>query len=492
MTTDSRKVGKGSLYIAIRGGSADGHDFIAEAADNGAAAAVAESSWMKDNPDPGIPVIAAENTRRAASRLFAAWYCGEGWDAGAVNTRLVAVTGTNGKTTVAHMISHILSYAGYKTGLIGTVGASLGGKNQPDARTYKSRYTMTTPPPEEFYDVICDMIRSGAEYIVFEASSHGIAQERLSGLDVTGAELAAAVFTNLTPEHMDYHAGMEDYFAVKCRLFTEYDPEIKIINTSDGYGERLFSMCGGRKISVKTAGGGGDSVYPHGVMMLGAAGVEYMYSSPGAIFPINCPVPGRYTVYNSIEAAAAALSLGVDPVTVRDALSSFRGVRGRMERVRCDTTKFSPHVFIDFAHTPAALSGLLKSLREAEPSGRLVLVFGCGGDRDRTKRAVMGKIAGESADLTIITSDNSRTERAEDIIAEILRGVPAGADFKVITDRTEAINYAIMNATARDVIVLAGKGHENYEDSGGVRRRFDEREVVAAAIEERYSRLGGI
>ncbi len=358
MTTDSRKVEKGSLFIAIRGTKSDGHDHIAEATAAGAAAVVAEPGRCAP---PGVPVIECENTRRACSRLFAAFYGGEA--ASACKTRLIAVTGTNGKTTVAHMIRHILSYAGYKTGLIGTVGTSFGG------RAYASDYTMTTPPPEEFYRIIWDMIGSGADYIVFEASSHGIAQERLAGLDVVGAELAAAVFTNLTPEHMDYHGGMEDYFAVKCRLFTEYGPKVKIVNTADEYGRRLCSLIKDGAVSVDVDGGGRPgTVYPRGIAMLGAAGVEYVYTSPDAIFPISCPVPGRYTVYNSIEAAATALSLGVDAVTVRDAICTFAGVRGRMERVRCDTTKFSPHVFIDFAHTPAALSGLLTSLREADGS----------------------------------------------------------------------------------------------------------------------------
>lgn len=479
MTTDSRKVEKGSLYIAIRGGSVDGHDYIADAVARGAAAVVAEHECGAD-----VPVIVERDTRRAASRLFAAWYGGD--EAGRTHkTSLIAVTGTNGKTSVSYMIRHILADAGMRVGLIGTVEVSFGG------RSYELPYPMTTPPPEEFYRVVWDMIRSGADCIVFEASSHGIAQERLAGLDITGCELAAAVFTNLTPEHMDYHSGMEDYFAVKCRLFTEFKPKIKIINTADDYGRRLYSMCEDGAVSVDTDGGGNSgSVYPHGAVMLGASGVEYLYTSPTAIFPVRCPVPGKYTVYNSLDAAACALSLGVDPVTVKDSLGTFCGVRGRMERVKCDTTKFSAPVFIDFAHTPAALSGLLSSIREAEPSGRLVLLFGCGGDRDRTKRAVMGRIAAEGADHVIVTSDNSRGERAEDIISEILTGIPSGVSHAVIPDRASAIEYAIMTATPNDVIVLAGKGHESYEDSGGVRRHFDEREVVCEAIEKRYERFG--
>lgn len=483
MTTDSRKVEKGSLYIAVCGVNADGHDFVGEAVSRGAAAIMAE----RDIGDIGVPVIITKNTRRAASRLFAAWYGGDDAER-AHKTRLIAVTGTNGKTTVTHMIRHILAYAGKRVGLIGTVGITLGD------RAYDTPHPMTTPPPEEFYRVMWDMIRSDADYIIFEASSHGIAQERLGGLDILGCELAAAVFTNLTPEHMDYHSGMDDYFGVKARLFLEYSPRVKIINTADEYGRRLFAMCGEGAVAVDTAGGGGadGAVYPHGAVTLGAAGIEYLYTSPEAIFPISCPVPGRYTIYNSIEAAACAISLGVDPVTMKEALGLFCGVRGRMERVRCDTTKFTPPVFIDFAHTPAALSGLLYSLREAEPYGRIVLLFGCGGDRDRTKRAVMGRIASETADFTIVTSDNSRSERAADIIAEILTGVPDGTKYIVIPDRAEAIEYAIMNATSQDVIVLAGKGHESYEDVGGVRRHFDEREIVARAIEKRYSLSGGI
>lgn len=484
MTTDSRKAGKGSLYIAIRGVNADGHDFIGEALSRGAAA-IAVSDAAAKAAGEGIPVITVSDTRRLASRMFAAFYGGD--EAGEPHkTKLIAVTGTNGKTTVTHMIRHILAYAGYSVGLIGTVGITLGRER------YDTAQHMTTPPPEEFYRVLWDMIRSDTDYIVFEASSHGIAQERLAGLDILGCELAAAVFTNLTPEHMDYHTGMEDYFAVKSRMFSEFGAKIKIINTSDAYGRRLYGLCPEGAVAVDTDGIGGGTVYPHGSMMLGAAGVQYMYTSDSAVFPVRCGVPGRYTVANSIEALACTTALGIDAVTARDAIGTFGGVRGRMERVRCDTTKFTPPVFIDFAHTPAALEGLLHSVRETAPDKRLVLLFGCGGDRDRTKRAVMGRIATALSDYTIITSDNSRGERADDIIAEILLGVPASAPHTVITDRASAIEYAVMNATPCDIIILAGKGHEDYDDSGGVRRHFDEREIVAAAIEKRYGSMGAV
>ncbi len=481
ITTDSRKAGAGDLFIAIRGVRTDGHDYIDEVIKKGVAAVASE----REVPGAGVPVVVTDSTRKFVSRAYSAWYGGDE-ACRPHKTRLVAVTGTNGKTTITHMMRDILSNAGYKVGVIGTVGASLG------ERGYGSAYPMTTPSPDEFYSFLWDMIRNGADYIVFEASSHGISQERLAGLDMLGCEMSAAIFTNLTPEHLDYHADMEDYFYVKSRLFTEFSPKISIINTSDEYGRRLISMCGEGAVAVDTEGDGGQpgSVYPHSVVMAGTSGVEYMYTSPRAIFPIACPVPGRYTVYNSIEAAACAVELGIDPVTVREALGVFGGVRGRMERVRCDKTKFSPPVLIDFAHTPAALEGLMLSVRELEPTKRLVLLFGCGGDRDRTKRPVMGGIAARTADFTIVTSDNSRTERPEDIISEILAGIPEGTPHTTIVKRAEAIEYAIMNATPNDVIILAGKGHESYEDVGGVRRDFDERAYVMAAVEKRYAVKG--
>ncbi len=480
ITTDSRKAGEGDLFIAIRGVHTDGHDYIDEVIKKGVAAVATE----REVPGAGIPVIVTENTRRFVSRAYSAWY-GQDETCRPHKTRIIAVTGTNGKTTITYMMREILAMAGYSVGVIGTVGAALG------EHGYGRAYPMTTPSPDEFYGYLWDMIRREADYIVFEASSHGISQERLAGIDMLGCEMSAAIFTNLTPEHLDYHADMEDYFEVKSRLFTEFKPKISIINTSDEYGRRLVPMCGEGAVAVDTEGDGTHgSVFPQDVMMAGTSGVEYMYSSPGAVFPVACPVPGRYTVYNSIEAAACAVGLGIDPVTVREALGVFSGVRGRMERVRCDKTKFSPPVLIDFAHTPAALEGLMLSVRELEPQKRLVLLFGCGGDRDRTKRPVMGGIAARTADFTIVTSDNSRTERPEDIISEILAGIPEGTPHVTIVKRAEAIEYAIMNATPDDVIILAGKGHESYEDVGGVRRDFDERAYVIDAVEKRYAQNG--
>lgn len=340
---------------------------------------------------------------------------------------------------------------------------------------------MTTPDPEDLYREIGRLRLEGADYIVLEASSHGIHQRRLSGLCLTGCELSAAVFTNLSPEHMDLHPTMEDYFLTKSKLFTEYGFRRRIINADDEYGRRLCCTYGG--IGV------GESEYAlcrgKNIRFLGEGGVSYVYSSPAAAVSVRCPVPGIYTVSNSMLAAATALSLGVDAMTVAEAMRSFSGVKGRMERVDADKDCFDVPVFIDFAHTPAALEALIRSVRTVFPEKRLVLLFGCGGDRDRTKRAVMGRIATRDADFAVITSDNSRSERTDDIINDIMMGVLPSSAYSVIKDRKKAIEYAIMNADDGDVIVLAGKGHEDYEDVNGEKRFFDEREIVLRAIKKR-------
>lgn len=464
MTADSRRAGKGCLYIAVPSAhKADCGAYaerIAEAARRGAAAVIAARGC--EIADLGVPLIRVDDVKTASSRIFAARYA----DDIGKHVKLVAVTGTNGKTSVSHMISHILECAGYRVGTIGTLGASMNGKAYAESPETSS---MTTPPPEELYRIMAEMAADGADYIVFEASSQGIAQGRLEGLHVLECPLSAAVFTNLSPEHMDFHPTMEDYFAVKKRLFTEFSPERKIINTTDAYGARLHIEVGGAAVDEKCA---------LDVVMHGVDGVSFTFASQDGAFTVQIPSPGRYAVENGAAAVSCALALGIDADDITRAMRTFYGVRGRMEKVPADLP-FS--VFIDYAHTPAALEGLLKTMRETEHEKHLVVVFGCGGDRDKTKRPVMGKIATRLSDLAIITSDNRRTERAADIINDIVAGVLRGVEYVVIPDRALAIEFAIMTSHKGDVVVLAGKGHETYDDADGVKTHFDEREVVHAA-----------
>lgn len=469
VTADSRKAGKGTLFVSIRGQTSNGSDFIEDAVRRGAAAVLTDSVPQRD---VAVPYILADDTRRALSLLCARFYGIERADG---KTGIVAVTGTNGKTTTAHMIAHLLSSSGYKVGIIGTVGSGFysGYRRAPNG--------MTTPEPEDLYREIGNLKRDGADYIVIEASSHGIHQKRLAGLYLTECELSAAVFTNLSPEHMDLHPTMEDYYLTKMKLFTDYGFAHRIINADDEYGQRLCYTYGG--ISV---GEGDDALCrAKNIKFLGEDGVCYVYSSPMATLNVKCPMPGTYTVSNSMLAVTTALSLGADAMTVAEAMQSFSGVKGRMERIEVDEDCFVPPVFIDFAHTPAALEALIRSVKTVFPEKRIVVLFGCGGDRDRTKRAVMGRIATKDADLTVITSDNSRTERSDDIISDIMMGVLPSSAYSVIKDRKKAIEYVIMNADDDDVIVLAGKGHEDFEDVNGEKRFFDERRIVLDAIKKR-------
>lgn len=476
VTADSRKAGNGVLFVCVKGRKRDGNDYINEAIGRGAAAIVTDDARRASSGTCDTPVILVDDARKSLSRLCARFYCGGvGKDAS-----LVAVTGTNGKTTTAHMMAHILSSMGYKTGIVGTVGTGL------YAHAHATFGGMTTPDPERFYREIGELCRAGAEYIIIEASSHGIAQGRLDGLPLTGISLRAAAFTNLSAEHMDFHVTMEDYFLTKSRLFSDFGFEHKIINIDGEYGERLCCMCDG---AVSVGRKNGAMYRAVDITHNGADGVRYVLKSQGLALAVRSPIPGSYTVDNSALALATVTMLGADPMAATEAMSVFRGVRGRMERIAVDRRRFAVPVYIDFAHTPEALRALLGSVREAFPTRRIVTLFGCGGDRDKTKRAVMGRVATTMSDHTVITSDNSRGERTEDIISDILTGVLPYSSYSVIKNRADAIQYVIMNARDDDVILLVGKGHEEYEDIGGERQYFDERGIVMAAIEKRSKLL---
>ncbi len=474
VTADSRKAGNGSLFVCVKGRKRDGNDYINEAVSRGAAAIVTDDARRASSTETscGVPVILVDDARESLSRLCARFYIGDG----GISTSLIAVTGTNGKTTTAHMMAHLLSSMGCKTGIIGTVGTGL------YSHAHATFGGMTTPDPERFYREIGELCRIGAEYIIIEASSHGIAQGRLAGLPLTGITPRAAAFTNLSAEHMDFHVTMEDYFLTKSRLFSDFGFEYKIINSDDEYGNRLCRMCDGALSVGRMENARYRAV---DVTHSGADGVRYVLRSQGLALAVRSPIPGTYTVDNSALALVTVMQLGADPMAAAEAMSVFGGVRGRMERIAVDRRIFSPPVYIDFAHTPEALRALLASVRAAFPSKRIVTLFGCGGDRDKTKRAVMGRIATTISDHTVITSDNSRSEKTEGIISDILTGVLPNSSYSVMKNRADAIEYVIMNARDGDVILLVGKGHEEYEDIGGQRRYFDERGIVMAAIEKR-------
>lgn len=465
--SDSRRARPGCLFVAIRGLHTDGHAYLSEAAQAEAAAAVVADGWAGEVP---LPVVRAADTRAALARLWDAWYGHP-----AAGMRLVAVTGTNGKTSVSTMLRAICAAGLCRTGLIGTVGC-FSGDRQLDTANGDPLANMTTPDPAELYRMLAEMRDDGVDTVILEASSHALALGKLTPL-----RFAAGIYTNLTPEHLDFHGTMADYLTAKLKLFPACDTAV--VNRDDPHWAAVAASCPGR-VRTCTCGGEGD-YRAREVRDLGVNGIGYLLDSSGARFRVHSPIPGQFTVQNSLLAAACALELGISPLAVQDALARLGGVEGRLERVPLLGMPFA--VFIDYAHTPDALENLLRTARGFRRGNeRIVLLFGCGGDRDPTKRKPMGRIATEMADFTIITTDNPRTEPPGDIIADILRGIDREKPYAVIPRRAEAIDYAIRTARPGDIILLAGKGHERYELDAAGRHPFDEREIVVRAVRRHF------
>ena len=487
IATDSRRVSAGDLFIAIDGLHTDARAHVPEAIRRGAIAVVCEGA--EELPDTGdVPLVTVPDARVAASFLYDAWYGHP-----ARELRLVAVTGTNGKTTVSSLLRAILRQAGVPCGLVGTVGCYSVVGNEPVG----GGEGMTTPEPAELYPLLARMAAEAPAdsphppTVVMEVTSHALRQGRVAPLT-----FELGIFTNLTPEHMDFHGTMEDYYTAKRSLFEVC--RVAVINADDRYGRRLLSeplpiqhyhIChadgAGGLLSdrICPAGDGGCTrIYAEQVKLLGEDGVSFKLSSPDARLRLRVPIPGRFTVMNALEAASAALALGASPAAVRDAPTHFGGVPGRMERVSLPDTDVPFSVFIDFAHTPDALENLLRSVHDfRRKDRRIVLVFGCGGDRDPSKRKVMARIASRMADFLVITSDNSRSEEPDRIIGDILAGVDKESEFAVVPDRADAIRYAIRHARAGDIILLAGKGHETYEIDRRGKHPFCEKDIAVEA-----------
>ena len=497
ISADSRRVTEGELFVAISGRHTDARAHIPDAIRRGAAAVVCETA--EGLPDTGdTPLITIPNARTALAFLYDAWYGHP-----ARRLRLVGVTGTNGKTTVSTLLYTILRASDVPCGLIGTVGCYSTAGDTPIG----GGEGMTTPEPAELYALLARMAADAPEdspkppTVVMEVTSHALCQGRVAPLT-----FELGIFTNLTPEHMDLHGTMEDYYAAKRALFAV--SRCAVVNADDRYGRRLLSdplpiqhyhIChadgAGGLLSdrICPAGDGGCTrVYAEQVKLLGEEGVAFKLTSPDVRLRLRCPIPGRFTVMNALEAASAALALGASPAAIRDALADFSGVPGRMERVALPPTEIPFSVYIDFAHTPDALENLLRSAHDIRRRGqRIVLVFGCGGDRDPSKRKVMARIASRMADSLVITSDNSRSENPADIISDILLGVDKESEFAVVPDRAEAIRYAIRYARGGDIILLAGKGHETYEIDRRGKHPFCERDIAVQAVREFHAMNGG-
>jgi len=476
ISVNSRNVDKNGLFICIKGFNNDSHFFISDAVKKGAVAVVVEKGSEYQVLD-NVIYLEVENTRQAAAYLFSEWY-----DNPAAKMKIVAVTGTNGKTTVVQMLRVIFSAAGYKCASIGTLGC-VGLISSECATSDNPLANMTTPDPEYLYKILAQLAEQKTDFVFMEASSHSLS---LCKLDAIVFDMA--IFTNLTSEHLDFHETLEKYFLAKAKLFEMC--KSALVNEDCNYSIRII-----RKLTCpyKTCSVGGYTGYYKALDIKnhGTHGIEYQLSSPNAIFRVKSHIPGSFTVINSLQAAACAIEYKIQPAIIQDALISLYGVCGRSEKIKLpNTANFS--VFIDYAHTPDALFNLLLSAKELQKEkGRIVLLFGCGGDRDKSKRAAMGEIASKHSDFFVITSDNSRGENLSDIINGILEGIECEANFVVIENRKKAIEYLIEHALANDIILLAGKGHENYQIDKSGRHYFSEKEIVINAYEKyRNKQLG--
>jgi UDP-N-acetylmuramoyl-L-alanyl-D-glutamate--2,6-diaminopimelate ligase len=448
---DSRTIRPGMLYIAVRGSQADGHRYVADAVRRGAAAVVVESAQQS-----GVPEILVRDGRRAALALGQAWY-------GRPSRRLtlIGITGTNGKTTTTGLIRHLFNAAG-GTGSIGTLGA-FDGRGEAVPSTAGS---LTTPGAIDLQATLADLLARGTTHVVMEASSHSLDQGRLDGL-----AFAAGVFTNLTRDHLDYHETMEAYLAAKLKLIGLLNlGGIEVINLDD----EAWRIMPPRAPRVTFGLHPAADVRATGVV-LDAAGSRFQLEGGFGRTEASLPLLGDFNVSNALAAAACALGLGQPLEEVMARLAVSPQVPGRMERI----SDVPCIVLRDYAHTPDALERALATLRPLT-SGRVIVVFGCGGDRDRGKRPLMGRIAAEGADLAIATSDNPRTEDPDAIIADIEQGMGAVPHLR-IADRLAAIHAALGEARAGDTLLLAGKGHETYQVLGTEKVPFDEREIVRAA-----------
>ena len=447
ITDDSRKVTEGSIFVCIKGARFDGHDVAAQMLEKGAVCVVCER-------DMGLPnQIVVENTRKAIS-LMCANYFGRPAD----KLKLIGITGTNGKTTTAFLIKNMLKKLGKKSGLIGTVKNMAGDKEYPAA--------LTTPESFELHSLFNEMVNEGCEYCVMEVSSQALAQYRVEGL-----HFAAGIFTNLTQDHLDYHGSFENYAEAKSMLFTESD--ICILNLDDEHAMSMLRNTEGRMVTYSV--NQDESDYTAKYIRYKNDGIEYELVTMGYVERVRVGIPGEFTVYNSMAAAVTLIELGFDFSEVLYALSLSEGVKGRIEVVPTDTDYT---VIIDYAHSPDGLENIISSLRKIAKA-RIITVFGCGGDRDRTKRPIMGAIAAKLSDVIVVTSDNPRTEAPDAIIEDILTGIKGSKVRKIVeTDRTKAIRAALEEAGTDDIVLLAGKGHETYQIFGTEKIHYDEREVV--------------
>ncbi len=456
----AQEVRPGGLFAAIKGLAADGHDFIDTAIDRGARAIITQ----KPVDAAGAIIIEVEDTRKALAEISSEFYGNP-----SEKLALIGITGTNGKTTTAYLIESILLKAGIKAGVIGTINYRYAGKVFDNP--------MTTPESTDLQKILAEMLAHGITHVVMEVSSHAIAFER-----VNRCNFDIGVFTNLTQDHLDFHRDMNTYWSFKKKFFTEIlnpgaddTKSMAVLNCDNKYGLELFEELPGRNISTGNASK--NMIYPE-ILRQDLSGMEAVFYSPAGNYNIQSALTGRFNLENLLSAAGAGFALGIQADTIADGLTSLDMVPGRIERIK---NKIGRFIYVDYAHTPDALENVLAALKGMTEK-RLICVFGCGGDRDKAKRPLMGAIAAKLSDLVIITSDNPRTEEPMDIIEQITAGIGGYKEYAVEPDRRKAIYLAINLSRPGDTILIAGKGHETYQIIGSQRLLFDDRKAAEAAL----------
>lgn len=480
ITSDSRKVQAGCIFVALTGSHTDGHQYLQQAADGGASLLVIDRQREGRVTLPAnVPVMVADSSYQALAELSSRFYGEPGR-----KLRMIGVTGTNGKTTVTHLIEKILEEAGRETGgadkigLIGTLGYKSKSSGQYDSTGH------TTPMAMELQHILSDMLAEGKEYCVMEVSSHALDQHRTDGCDFD-----VAVLTNVTQDHLDYHKTMEHYWRAKALLFSNLkpdgEPKAAVINLDSDYAQEFVqALSAGVQLYTYSIDSPEANVRPLNVDY-SIAGSTFRVTTPVGEATLALKLGGKFSVYNALAALAAGLGLGIPLETCVRAIEAVEGVRGRFEVVSRE-----PFVIVDYAHTPDGLENVLSAARVVTPEGgRLVAVFGCGGDRDATKRPKMGHIVERLADVVVVTSDNPRSEDPQQIITDILAGIQTFDASRMIVnaDREQAIHQAIDLAKPNDIIVVAGKGHEDYQILADRTIHFDDREVVQKYVAKKQA-----
>ena len=470
---DSRQVTSGTFFVAVKGAQVDGHDFIGQACEQGAAGIMVEAPFRRTSLLPftqSVPaMVEVKNTRTALGQVASHF-----WNEPSRSLTMIGVTGTNGKTTVTHLAKGLLEASSRTVGLLGTIGYFVGSEHFAASHT--------TPGSVALQSLLSKMVNAGADSAILEVSSHALAMDR-----VAGCEFDIVVFTNLTQDHLDFHQDMEDYFHAKLRLFREYvalksksSPKRAIVNIDDEWGKRILLQCEVPAWSYSTRG---SADFCATDLSLSIDGTAFTAVTPIGPMTIHSPLVGEHNVTNLLAAIGIGVECGLSLEIIQQGISAFRAVPGRFELIS-EGQDFA--VVVDYAHTEDALARLLAAAHILK-KGRIITVFGCGGDRDRGKRPKMGQVAAQNSDLVFVTSDNPRTEDPSAIIDDIEQGILALSEsertaYRLIPDRREAIYAAIQEANSQDMVLIAGKGHEDYQIIGTERLHFDDREVARDAL----------